>query len=984
MLFEPSVRPRLFGVAPGLDFADAIAFRILRDMAGRAPEDMARVRILVNSGRTERALRGAFEQHGAAVLPRLGLIAELADMPLPGVPAAAGALARTLELASLVVRLADREPALASATAAFDLAESLAALLREMQDEGVPASAIDRPDLAEGHALHWEKSLAFVRIAAQFLSGDGRPDDGRPDGAGRLRRAVETLAARWREAPPGDPVIVAGSTGSRGTTALLIGAVARLPQGAVILPGFDAAMSAADWQALGTAGAGAEDHPQYRYARLMAALGTAAAEVPAWLPGGPPDPGRNRTVSLALAPAPVTDRWITEGPRLGDLAEATRGLSLMEAPSQRAEAEGIAVRIRAALEEGLSVAVVTPDRSLARRLAAALDRWGIDPDDSAGIPLSQTATGRLLRHAAAALSGRMTAIGLVVLLKHPLAASTPGDRGTHLLRLRELEQRLRRTGAAYPDARLLADWAGDDPDRRLWADWVARVVIEAPPRGRRPLADWLDSLLRLATLVSDGPRGAGGMLWDGNAGREASAALARLRAEAGAGPDADAEGFRALIEGYLGGIEVRDEAVVADPRVRIVGTIETRALAADLVIAAGLNEGTWPAQPPPDPWLSRDMRRSAGLRSPERQIGLSAHDFQQAVAAPEVMLTRSVRDQQAQTVPSRWLARLVNLLRGLPDQGGPAALRAMQSRGGRWLAIAAALNDAERIPAATRPAPRPPVPARPRALPVTAVRTLIQDPYAVYARRVLGLRRLDPLRAEPDARERGTVLHRIMERFVSETPDGESVPEAAARLVRTAEKVLARDVAWPTARRFWRARMISVAPALAEQEAARRAEASPALLETPARLRIDGIDFELEAKADRIDRMADGTLHILDYKSGPLPQRVDLDRAEVQLLLEGAMAERGAFAPLGPARVSRLTYLRLAPGLDSLTVTCAPGRLDAAWDRLIRLVRRYDDPATGYAARGRLGDLRQEGDYDHLARLGEWGLHDAPEPEEVG
>ena len=118
-----------------------------------------------------------------------------------------------------------------------------------------------------------------------------------------------------------------------------------------------------------------------------------------------------------------------------------------------------------------------------------------------------------------------------------------------------------------------------------------------------------------------------------------------------------------------------------DRTICIRGSREAREVQADLVILAGLNEGIWPQPAAPDPWLSRQMRLKLGLLLPERQIGLAAHDFQQALAARQVILTRATRDDEAQTVPSRWLDRLINLMTGLEGETG--AVQAMQgSRAG--------------------------------------------------------------------------------------------------------------------------------------------------------------------------------------------------------------------------------------------------------------------------------------------------------------
>ena len=117
----------------------------------------------------------------------------------------------------------------------------------------------------------------------------------------------------------------------------------------------------------------------------------------------PPAPERNALVSLALRPAPVTDQWRARGrgarrqPRGGRGA----GSTWVEAPDPRAEALAIALALREAAETGARAALVTPDRTLARRVTAELDRWGLIPDDSAGRPLALTPPGVLLRLLAA-------------------------------------------------------------------------------------------------------------------------------------------------------------------------------------------------------------------------------------------------------------------------------------------------------------------------------------------------------------------------------------------------------------------------------------------------------------------------------------------------------------------------------------------------------------------------------------------------------
>ncbi|MDP2738927.1 MAG: PD-(D/E)XK nuclease family protein, partial [Pseudorhodobacter sp.] len=393
------------------------------------------------------------------------------------------------------------------------------------------------------------------------------------------------------------------------------------------------------------------------------------------------------------------------------------------------------------------------------------------------------------------------------------------------------------------------------------------------------------------------------------------------------------------------------------------------------------NDGTWPQLPPPDPWLNRQMRLQAGLLLPERRIGLAAHDYQQAVAAAEVVLSRAVRDAEAETVPSRWLSRLTNLMGGLPAQGGPAALAAMQARGLKWLRLAAALETpTAALPPAPRPAPRPPVAARPKALPVTAIKTLIRDPYAIYARTILGLKKLDPLHQSPDARLRGSALHSILERFVRERQT-ETRTMARARLLAIAAQVLATEAPWPAARALWLARLERAADFFLTFDTADGG--TPVLLEQPGAITLAALPFALTARPDRIDILPDGRLHIVDYKTGvppTLPQQQQFDK---QLLLEAAMAERGAFVALAPREVAKVSYVGLGSSPKVVETGITADLLAEVWADLHKLITRYQSPAQGYLSRRAVFQEREGGDYDHLARYGEWDQSDPPHPEDV-
>jgi ATP-dependent helicase/nuclease subunit B len=848
----------------------------------------------------------------------------------------------------------------------------------EMQGEGVSPADIAALDVTD-QSGHWARSLEFLTIVQRYFGGS----DDAPDPERRQRAVIERLAQRWLTEPPPGPVIVAGSTGSRGATALLIDAVARLPQGAVILPGYDFDMPAPVWEMLDDPLTG-EDHPQFRFRRLMQRLGLGPDEIRPWTDSGPPSPARNRLISLSLRPAPVTDQWHSEGPQLGPLPDATHGLTLLEAPSPRIEAEAIALRLRHAVEQGITAALITPDRNLTRQVTAALDRWEIIPDDSAGTPLPLSPPGRLLRQVGETIGARLTAEPILSILKHPLCNTA--DRGDHLRHTHDFELYLRRKGVAFPTGATALAFAESDEhkadDRRPWSTWLATTLDRLADGGTLPLADHLARHINLTEAFCAGPTTPGsGDLWAEAAGRKARALCDDLIRHADAGGDLTVQDYTALFYGVLSTGEVRDRDA-GHPQVLIWGTLEARVQGAGLMILAGLNEGIWPESPAPDPWLNRKMRRDAGLLLPERRIGLSAHDYMQAVAGAEVWITRSIRSDDADTVASRWINRLTNLMAGLPAQQGPEALAAMRDRADPWLAGAIAQSDALRVAPAIRPAPRPPVANRPKELPVTGIGTLIRDPYSIYARYILRLRALDPLSQEADAPLRGTVLHKVFEAFLARkvAPDD---PGAEAALMQVAAEVLDAHCPWPTVRTLWLARIGRVAEWFLTTEIARQAKGTPELTEHVGAASLAGLDFTLTAKADRIDVAADGTALIYDYKTGTPPSDKEQKAFEKQLLLTAALVEEGGFKDIGPSIVQAAVYI----GLNA-TPKEVPAPLDnqpphEVWAELGDLMRLWSIQDQGYAAVIRPKLVKFASDYDHLSRRGEWDLSTPFTPEDV-
>ncbi|HUF56297.1 MAG TPA: double-strand break repair protein AddB [Thermohalobaculum sp.] len=977
-------RPRLYALPPGAQFAEAFARGFRARLAGLAPEGRARATVLVNTRRSQRAIEEALaaDAGGPALLPRMRLLAELGADPLaePDLAPAVDPLRRRLRLTRLVERYLAATEGAAAQAAAPELADALARLLDELQEEGVDAAALD--GLApEGMARHWQRTLAYadlVRRAWPEIRAEA--EGGALDPKARQRAVIERLAARWRDAPPGHPVIAAASTGSVASTAELLAAIARQPRGAVVLPGFDPDLPDEIWHCLAAEPPGSPDHPMAPFVRLFRLLGAHPADVRPWVEEPVPGP-RLRLLTQALRPAPVSDAWAAAAPQLAAEADAaTADMTLIEAENQRVEAGAIALAIRRALgDPERRIALVTPDATLARRVAAELARFDVVPDDSLGRPLAQTPAGIFFRQVAALAEGAAGPVAVAALIQHPL--TRPGmARRDHRSHARRYERKVLRA-RPQPDrpAGTLPAW-----DEKATAEQKAwRAAIEG---ALAPLAAAMAGGTRAGIVAAHGAaaealsreRGeAEPAVWQGDDGEALGRLVARLAAAADAYGAAPVPDWPGLLATLMQGEQVRLAPTRPHPRVAIWGTMEARTQAADTVILAGLNEGTWPPAPAADPWLSRPMRAALGLAPPERAIGLSAHDFLQAAVKPQAILTRSTRIEGTPTVASRWLLRLRNLMGGLDDG---AALDAMRRRGDDLIGMTALIHrPGMPVDPAERPRPCPAPAVRPRKLSVTQIERLIRDAYAVYALKVLGLKPLDPLGRPASYRDRGVVIHEIVQRFIAATEDGlPSDAEARALLLRIAEEVLAREIPWPDTRRIWLGRVTRFADWLVETEHTRRQEGRPLVSEAPGSMVLDigGAAFEITARADRIDLLHDGTAAVYDYKAGrpPSPKTMKAGFSH-QLPLQAAMLMAGGFDGIAPAEVDIGAYIGLTGsgdgGLETKSVGLAADR-PAYRERLVRLLGAYLDAGTPFLSRGGVERLDEEGDYDHLARRSEW------------
>ncbi len=982
--------PHIYTIAPDRPFLATLAQGLLA-LAGGDPLSLTRMTVLLPTRRAARSLREAFlrltaegsDPGAPLLLPRLRPIGDLdddeialglgdaagAEDPTLAIPPAIPELRRRLLLTQLVLRWSEAcGDGLLLPGQAAALAAALARLLDAAASEEASFDRL-RELVPDDLAAHWQTVLNFLEILPRawpaLLAAEGALDP-----AERRNLLLRRQAELWRRTPPSGPVIAAGLTGGLPALVELLSAVAWLDRGAVILPGLDRSCDPAEWELIGEEPA----HPQQLMALLLRALEIAPEEVREWKLSGRASPsGRERRLLLvtqALRPASMTDAWRDLPP---EPADALAGLTRYDCASPQDEAVTIALLLRRTLETPTATtALVTPDRELARRVAAELRRWGIAIDDSAGLPLNRTPPGAFLRLVLDLADSALAPVPLLAALKHPLAA---GGLAPALFRdyARRLEAAIRGPRPAPGFAGLRAALAGGEAALLGFVDRLERCLgglAERLDRGSVTLGELAGAHIRAAELLAatDDETGAA-RLWRGAAGEAAARFCHELLDAAADFPAIEGRHYPALFEALAAGAVVRP-GYGQHPRLAIWGLVEARLQQADLLVLGGLNEGTWPGPAAYDPWMSRQMRQEFGIALPERAIGIAAHDFAQALGAPAVALTRATRREGVPTVPSRWLLRLDTVLRAVGLEGGLAAEPE--------IAAAAALRDQ---PGRRRPrppaAPCPPLAARPRQLSVTQIETWIRDPYAIYARHILRLKALDELDADPGRAELGITVHDALAKFIKRHPR-ELPLFAEEELIAIGRECFGPILSRPGVWAFWWPRFMRIARWFVAEEAVRRADIVESLSERRGRLVIPARagPFTITATADRIDRLATGELVLIDYKTGSLPPKREIENAvAVQLPLEGVIARDGSFDGLS-GRPAALEYWRLSGGEPAGERCPIAGDDPAALiDRVIAetgaRIDRFDDPATPYPA---VPDPRwapRFSDYRHLERLDE-------------
>ncbi|MBX9804916.1 MAG: double-strand break repair protein AddB [Alphaproteobacteria bacterium] len=939
----------LYAIPLGNSFVEALVQGLITKTE-EDPLSLARHLVILPTRRGCLALQEAFLKatpSGCCILPRILALADIEDggelpgyTPLENLLPAMPTWQRLGLLSQLVLAFEkQKEGGVLNPAGAVRLAQELMRLVDEVETSGLHLNDL-KTLVGADYAAHWQLTLDFLKILTD-LWPPIMEQAGFMEPAARKRLILDQIATHWQ---PTYPVILAGTTGTRPSTARLAKSILNFEQGCVVLPGVDRSLSPVERQSL------PPTHPQYTLNQLIQQLGT--PEI--WPVCLEEASNRSVLISKAMITSPQEDWSIS--PEMGD--EFLSNVQAMEAPSILEEARQIALIMRYELEDPEQViALVTPDVELGRRVRSELGRWGCHANLSSGLPLSQSLVGRFLL-LSSLLTQEMSSAELLALLKHPLFAKG-GDRLLHLRATRRFEIDVLRKLAPLNIQTL--PFPGHE---------MCSPLLALNDGKLHSFSEYLTAHATVAQALVGSVEGGESILWGEEDGQNASSLWEALKEHADNFVPLTARDYPPLLRHLMAQEVVRDVEGIGS-RLLILGALEARLLQADVVILGGLNEGTWPGVTEDDPWLSRFMRESFGLPPLERKIGLSAHDFSTAMTTPKVYMTRSLKRDGAPTLPSRWWQRLSALL----ATGGHELTSDPSHPWGTW---SDQLDQPQNRITFTPPAPCPPLTARPRKLSVTAVETLLRDPYSIYAKTILNLRPIDPLDVDLSMVERGQAIHQVLDQFVQSGVDPAS-PEAMTTLESLGREAFGDLLADPRAKAFWWPRFMRMGAWFLDQLMKEQPYIQEIKTEIDGKIDIPTANgpIVLTAKADRIDIMSSGMAQIIDYKTGMVPSKKSVTQGTApQLTLEGVILSVGGFAQIAPLPVEKLSYWGMTGGTPPGEITSFenPEELLTNAERGVRrLFEAFFGRQTPFHACPDPYNAPVYHDYAHLERLKEWG-----------
>jgi ATP-dependent helicase/nuclease subunit B len=878
-------KPRVYTIPYHVPFLSELVAFLTREYGDDS--QLSKAKIILPSRRATRELQFEFLKSSpktSLLMPKFMPIGDVDDEELDlSLLSLTDGLSSALDLPPIISSI-DRRFILAELIAqkdknfswaqCLDFAKALSRLMDQIYTENLNLS--DLPSLVPANDLsdHWKDIVQFLDILSiawpSILN-----ERGQIDAADRRNRLMRLLADYWRDHPPQTPVMIAGSTGSIPVVTDLMKVISHLPQGAVILPGLDLNIPDDVWNTLPLS------HPQSIMKNTIHVIGIPRDQVQI-LNSKHQLSKTEIAVREMMYPSPY---FLTSQSQVSE--QDISHIHIAETSNEREEALSIALILRRMMNDPQKTAIViTPDRNLARRISSELKRWNIMVNDSAGQGLHTQNIAIFMKKLMGLYADPIDIPAFLTFLKLPYFQDILSQDDIF-----DFENKFYRSAKIIPQNISLKSVSEIKDDYPFLEKFFSLFQsIEQVKDQELFVSEFLNIILTSVSSIISDPS----FIWADDDGESMLSYLQNLQSSDVAARRVTISEFRDIVEHFWSETMVRS-TTATHPNITILGQIEARLLKPDVVILAGLNEGVWPQDPTPDPWMSVHMRQKFGLPPVERQYALSAHDFLSGLSSNEVYITRSIKLNGTPTVPARWLQRLMAYL-----EYKNIDIKILTNNFEKnILPIIQNMIHVDSINKIEEPLPRPPAHIRPTSFYVTDVESLIKNPYSIYIKSILRLRPLRDIDDDNYHLEVGNLLHKIFEIYAHLMKQNNGINDEI--LLLQARDSVFSDYKENKHSAFWSLfefRLNTLLPSFLQLDRQWRLDTVPYLLETRAECKITTKhnEIELKAKADRIDIWGQYGIAIIDYKSGKAPSSVEIvSGKKPQLPLEMMMATAGAF-----------------------------------------------------------------------------------------
>lgn len=954
---------KVFNISVSNSFADVLAQKLLGEYA-QNPLDLSDVTILLPNRRACKTMAEAFVRHQGmkpTLLPQLMPIGDVdedelrlqgagADEKMLAVSPAIDPIERTCLFMKIILsRPAEFGAERIPLNQACYLAQELGKLIDTVNNEKLDFADLQNL-VPEEYAGHWQETLKFLEIITRYWP-QILQERGVVDASMRRNELIVQQAKLWAEQQPQKRIIAAGISATFPAMLELLKTVANLPNGEIILAGLDKNLEDEAWAEVD------ESHPQYELKLILDSLPINRNLVQDLI--APQNPARERFISEVMRPAVTSDKWRQLNTTLPDMA-VVEGIKLLNCADLRQEALAIAVLMREVLETPeKTAALITPDRNLARRVAAELERWDIKVDDSAGKPLSLTPWGIFMRLISEVAANPHDRVAVLSLLKNPLCGLGQNYGGVRK-QARILEKAIWRAGNN-----------GDDNELLQQLDVCLRPLKEILAEPSATLREVLTAHVAAAENTAATEKQTGrDALWRGDAGGIGAGLISQWLEKAETLGTINPQEYGDLFEAFAAQVTVRPK-YGTHPRLKILGPIEAKLNHFDVMILGEVNEGVWPAGAAADPWMSRPMKKDFGFPLPEKAIGVLAAGMEQFLGGRQVYLARAERVEGTPMLKSRWWMRMETVLKAMQINQNDLAAdiygKAAQN-----------LDEPQAFDKIKAPMPVPPLSARPRTLSASGVEMLMRDPYSIFAKYILRLKKLEEINPELTMADFGTILHGVLEAFNNRYPR-EFPQNSQEELLALGQQEFAKNQKLSDKKAFWWPKFAKMIEHLAKLEAEYRQNIKQIHNEISGQYvlkNLPGGDFTLTAKADRVDETKDGKINIIDYKTGKARSIKEVSKGFApQLPIEGLIAEHGGFAGIGAAPVETMRYWQLARK-EVVVAENVENILAETEQRIRETINLFDFETTPYVCQPNPKRVPEYSDYEHLARVKEWYVNE--------